>query len=193
MYRESLRQPMDVATQTSAYLQLAMSQTIVNPPELAEALESINMAVQLNPSNGSIWRVKADIHEGLRDYGSAKDALSNASGLVMGYEKIQVSQALARMESLTSSGSMGARPTNVQSPQPTQASPNTVPIISSPSISISQPTQPHTSPSSPSRNIPVASASPPSPFFASAGLSPAAGSSCKRHISTTDIFNTLPS
>lgn len=193
MYREALRQPMDLATQTSAYLQLAMSQTMVNPPELADALNSINKAVQLNPSNGSIWRVKADIHEGLGDYGSAKDALSNASGLVMGYEKIQVSQALARMESLTASGFTSARPPNVQSPQATPASPNPVPLISSPSISISQPSQPPASPSSPRRNVSGTSASSSSPFFAASAPSAAAGSSCKRRIPIADTCNDLPS
>lgn len=182
MYREALRQPLNVATQTSVYHQLAMAQTMASPPDLADALNNINMAAQLNPSNGSIWRVKANIHEGLKDHGSAKDALSNASGLVTGYEKLQVSQALARMQSLTAAGSTSAILPSAQSPQPTQTSPSTVPIIPSPSISVSQPSQPYASPTSatsPRQNVP--------------GASPATGSSCKWHISTTDIFNNLSS
>lgn len=190
MYREALRQPMDVAMQTSSYQQMAIAQTMVNPPELVDALNSINMAVQLNPSSGHIWRIKADIHEWQGDYGSAKDALANASALLTGYEKIQVSQALSRIQSRNTSGFMGANPPNIQRAHPTHTTP---PVITTPtpaqgsaqpgppSINISQAGQQH-----PSTSSPRPGASPP-PFI-SAGQTPAAGSSCKWYFPMIGIF-----
>lgn len=97
-------------------MQLALCKTMIVPPQLSEALLNVNAVLQLDPANGSAWKLKGEIHDMQNDHRSAEDALVNAIGFLQGYARVQAQQSLAsvRMRNLSISSS-SASPISGQS------------------------------------------------------------------------------
>lgn len=142
MYNEAL---MLDPNSTVLNMQLALCKTMIVPPQLSEALQNINAVLQLDPGNGSAWKLKGEIHDLQNDRRSAEDALVNATGFLQGYARVQAQQSLAsiRMKNL-SIGSSSASPISAQStvsqplemPTTTATAPNVPSPPSAPNIVI---------------------------------------------------------
>lgn len=170
MYQEALREDQDNAL---LCLKSCLARTLLIPPQLEEALQDANAAIQRDPSMGAAWKQKGEIYLRKGDYSSAEDAVRQAIAMLQGWEKAQAQHLLVQIRTSNASNPASSTMPAIQVPNAFPGRSNVQAVFNNPQVT--------TTNTLPTRSAPAHSTLPVSqssmPYNHSANLSPLSATS----------------